>query len=579
MKTLRSLRFTTVVAVSMLAPSCTGTGESEGGDGKQDSLGCLVDKSGRGGALGSLNDPIANLVLKPAGSACAPDSFTTLMAKLREVDNLGDDGAACDADERIPVRMAPVSERTQLLNDPKQPARSVFTRECGGRDEFELFLAPLKPVQIDDIKANGLPGDVEIMALDKQRGVYNFYAIREGQWHFFGDSLDMRRRRAEAGPVKSGEHLDPALECARCHEGGGPVMKELQQPWNNWPNFGYEGEKEIDFPGETELNEAVARALGENAISQMDGRDVEERVRRGNRVWNITRVRELRASGDLAALLEPLFCSVEVNLLTSEDEPGDPNVDPSDAFYYSTEFLSGSDSFFVELPSADYNAAVKRIGQHIPDTNKIDTLTRLMFAERSGADDDYVTRLTGRAFDTNKSDIDGPEEIPPEVGDDQSPAVIDVDFVRDVMMVDATRPVFSDARCQLRQLVPELDPSQITPEGVRKAFIKALEAKSNRNKHESELLANLKNRDDGNEDTGAHAVRIANFEAACEARPVAEYMQDIIKLAVQKRVQYRLRHPDIVEAPELLPVTNIDDKLSADAHLDPVTCTCVNCGE
>ncbi len=56
-------------------------------------------------------------------------------------------------------------------------------------------------------------------------------------------------------------------------------------------------------------------------------------------------------------------------------------------------------------------------------------------------------------------------------------------------------------------------------------------------------------------------------------------MQDLIKLAAQKRVQYRLRHPDIVEAPELLPRTNIDNKVSPDAHLDPVTCTCVNCGE
>jgi hypothetical protein len=579
MKYLRSSRFASLVALSMLVPSCSGPGGSEGGEGKQDSIGCLIDKSGRGGDL-ALNDPIANLVLKPAGSACPPGNFTDLMTKLREVDNQGEQGGACETEDNDAVSLALVSERTQLLDDPKQPARSVFTRECGGRDEFELFLAPLEPLQIDRVKTQGLPADVEIIALDKARGVYNFYAIRDGRWHFFGDSLDMQRRRAAVGPIQSGEHLDPELECARCHEGGGPVMKELVRPWNNWPSDGYEGDDRVEFPGEEELHMAVAEKLGETSINEMDGLDMEERVRKGNRLWNLTRVRELRASGNVAALLEPLFCTVEVNLDTSQSSREEDDTVDSGPHFHTNHEVGPDLDLFVSYELPIYDAAVTRIGQRIEGTNKTDTNTRLIFPFRAGADDEYVVRLTGRAihFESTLSDDDEPDPVPPEVGDDQSPAVVDEDFVRDVMMIDATKPIFSDARCQLRQLVPQLEASQINPDGIRAAFIKAIEAKQNPSKHERELLANLKNRDDGTEETGAHALRMAKFGAACEARPPESFLEDLLKLAAQKRTQYRLRHPDIVESRQLLPRTNLDDKVSPDAHLDLDTCACVNCG-
>ncbi len=80
-----------------------------------------------------------------------------------------------------------------------------------------------------------LPEDVELIGFDRKKNAFNYYTIENGEWSFFGDSVDM----IQPGAAEK-------LRCAQCHTGGGLIMKELNLPWVHW-------EGETSTPGATEL--------------------------------------------------------------------------------------------------------------------------------------------------------------------------------------------------------------------------------------------------------------------------------------------------------------------------------------
>jgi hypothetical protein len=79
-----------------------------------------------------------------------------------------------------------------------------------------------------------------------------------------------------------------------------------------------------------------------------------------------------------------------------------------------------------------YVAARTAAGSNIPGLNQPDTIFKFTFVERSKADNMYVDELESRG-------------------------VVDQDFVSDVLMIDFTRPIFSDTRCSLLQFAPTFE--------------------------------------------------------------------------------------------------------------------------
>ena len=75
--------------------------------------------------------------------------------------------------------------------------------------------------------------DLEAWGWDDARSRYNYYRLDRSPakpgctWKFRGSSVgaDAMSTTARAGT------------CMRCHVNGGPVMKELPLPWNNWHSF------------------------------------------------------------------------------------------------------------------------------------------------------------------------------------------------------------------------------------------------------------------------------------------------------------------------------------------------------
>jgi hypothetical protein len=473
----------------------------------------LVDRSGRGleGRIaGRLDDPFSKHVLRP-GRKC-PTTFADVMAKLKD-----NDKTSCEeAQTRV------VSERSQVLGEG-DAFRLIVTRACDGRRAHELIFSVFG-VDAGDTE---LPADVEVVALDATRGVYNYYALEDGEWAFFGDSIDLLE-----GPGDDGER-----RCATCHPGGGLVMKELESPWLHW-------EGHNDTPGAAEFVERHAAILGK----KRDGINMESLVRAGNRVWTPKRIEHLRKDGAVKDLLRPLFCTMDVNLDSGAEFPSpvDNTQGGTEIEDVPSEFLSDLTFREIDVSPLDYRALVAAANQRVagggaPLRTKdgkpaVDTVFDFAFPETGALDKDAIAALV-------------------EAG------VIDDELRKDVLMVDFTRPVFSTDRCGLLELVPELPAAERTPAKLREGLLAAL-GSPRAGTPAAWLAANLE------ATPSDHDRVLGTFVNACRDRPKRDFMADALKVASLRRDE--LRRLPLIEFPETLPVDDLD--VAPGTRLHPVTC-------
>lgn len=459
-------------------------------------------------ALAELNDPIAQKVF--ASGSC-PKTFEELAQKLRETDT-----KSCKK-ERDGVKTRLVAERSQLIGEPDS-YRAVVSRACDGRSEHELLFSLFGIAFDGDQPPSELPEDVEIIAFDRERQVFDYYTIESGSWTHFGNSKDMLEPKAEK-----------KLRCANCHTGGGLIMKELNQPWVHW-------EGKTTTPGTDALVDAFP-SFGSKAT----GYNLEPAIKKGNDAWNSERIEHAKANKSVADLVRPLFCSVEVNIQANGGAVSTINTDfLFDPTLSRKDTLPVSASDYASLLGTNKQRITDDAGKTLKDkagNDVVDTFFKFPYPERSAADVDYVAKLVAAG-------------------------IVSEGFIKDALMVDFTRPVFSDARCKLADLAPKSASSAAQMEA---GFIKNLEAKKPAaGSAEAAFLANLK--DSG--DSKKHDQALTSFVAACKARPKRDLLSDVLRVASGRRNKVRER--PIMEFSESLPVDDLDaDPKSA---LDPVTC-------
>lgn len=524
----------------------TGGPNNGKGDDTGELVGEVLNESLRDVDFTQLGDTIAKAVLRSGDTL--PTNYEDTVAKLERFDTEG-----CTEGPTKSMTTFVVSETAQILEQPTF-YRTVTSRLCDDRQRHGLVFSAFG-VTVD----GPLPTAVEVIAFDDSAGVFNYYEVAGGEWSFFGDSNDIINGTAG--------------RCANCHIGGGLVMKELDTPWLHW-------EGHTTTPGSIDLVRAHENTLGSRGASAST---LEITVKRANIEWNRFRANTLVSSGDPKRILEPLFCSLEVNLDNGADFsnttlsriPGDFLFDPQ---------LRGSGNGAVPMASAVYQQAITEAGQFVPGlegVEKTDTFFAMVYPERSNIDDQYVETIVERG-------------------------VIDQRFVKDVLMIDFTRPIFSDARCSLLEFAPTGEQlaatcckncsagpacgdsclsaganctqpegcacggenGAFTPNRIRQGFIdNLLAANPAEGTPAAALLANLQNA----EDDPAHEMRLNTFLNACKARPQAEFMTDVMTmLSLYRR---KARQLPMFEFEATMP----DDMLSPDAnhHLDPVTCELV----
>ncbi len=458
----------------------------------------LIDRSGRGFLPASLaTDRLVSTIYHGPTKTCTVKANEIVKALATQSD--------CKPVTQI------ISETDALLGGTRPDHRAVTSFTCGGETVFVSTFG-------FNITSANVPAGVEIITQDSATGVINYFKEVAGRMNFFGSSKDFILQ----GPA--GKNLTDVRGCANCHSAGGLVMKEITTPWPHWEPGGGSPEVDKNLPQPKHFATLV-RSRREWMGTQGTAKQLETVVENGNIKWNQTRIAMLRESGDVARLLEPLFCPLEVNIGVGGK---DGSVIPEQLLSFGV--IPGTSKFeakgmtnlgSITAPAnidgsrADYDAIKAAIAQKVGSTGRDDTVMAPIFVMKAHIDLDYLDQLVAAK-------------------------VLDQQLVQDVMMVDFTRPALSVDRCDLLSRLQgvKLDASKQTPAGIRDLLIEKL-AGSDPDSAAGQLLGNLEASKAGK--SLDHKKAVDDFIAACRARAQSEkvsaggkqvsaFLADVMKL-------------------------------------------------
>ena len=297
--------------------------------------------------------------------------------------------------------------------------------------------------------------DLEAWGWDDARSRYNYYKLdrQPGEagatWKFRGSSVgaDALSDNARAGT------------CMRCHINGGPLMKELPLPWNNWHSF----KSLLDYLDGVGTDDwAIAAAprfrqlMGAEtlevdvivpSIKQFNGRRAKTLVRAlpGGAISEVT---------DGKRLLKPLFVTTEYNLNSAPQPSG---LHPFPAVGTGPEeAVAVPDTFFLNANLLAGGGFLRYRGLNVQDARQFASVLAITPAEYRRLVEDFQTTIGGARFDTQfawftpePSHIDNHlVEVLVREG------VITPQFAAAVLAVDLETPVFSEPRRSLLRFVP-----------------------------------------------------------------------------------------------------------------------------
>ncbi|MBL4634376.1 MAG: hypothetical protein JKY56_10920, partial [Kofleriaceae bacterium] len=279
--------------------------------------------------------------------------------------------------------------------------------------------------------------------------------------------------------------------------------------------------------------------------SKASGSEFEGLVKRANKVWNDSRLATLRSTAGLKETLRPLFCTVEVNVDNGSDfkspvigGEGGSEMSRISADSLLDPHLKSFGSISIEF--SDYDAAIKANGQTlagIPGVpNAIDTVFDYVFIERSNIDNVYVDKL-------------------------KDAGILDDEFIKDVLLVDFTRPIFSDDRCDLLEFAPVLSSDNFTPEKIRDGFLANLATQA-AGSPGAELRNNLLTE-------AGHSDTVKVFFDACDALDSKTMVENALQItSLNRSIASNLK---VFEFPQTMPSDNLS--VAAGSRLHPVECT------
>ena len=506
--------------------------------------------------LDGLNDPFARAVLKATSNGC-PTDMADIVAKLAVTE------PGCTQTSAIVSETGQFQDENGefLVSNPGY--RVVSARGCSGdssRPRWHMMFSNFSA------NKNSTGSDPEVIAFDAEKGIFNYYVAGRSGYEWHGDSIDIA--------TKNGNR------CGNCHNNGSIIQKELDSPWISWEHFDdisgtdtfYENfakmtveidgeEQEIDFMGR---HGALDGASVESAVE-----DAAEEYAKSGFIPHF-----LGEKGDggvqVAELLEPLFCTQEINLQTGGGDTG--SVTFRADFFLAREFadsdfnggvsaLKGGGS--VSISGELYDAGIARSGQTLRGMAQFgitDTKRRGTYPERSFQDGMITQQLMERG-------------------------VLDEDLVSDILMIDFTRPLFSDIRCGLLEEAARngafdgmTKAEDVTADAIRDGLLEAL--KDSEVPGAARLVDSLGNPDDNADQEQARN----DYVAACNARLQAEgdaFVDDLLLVASNVRTDAIEKEPidprgphHIIEVPDLMVV---DDDLPHDGSFFNEQCCIGEC--
>jgi hypothetical protein len=390
----------------------------------------------------------------------------------------------------------------------------------GQVEEGELFIGffavPDGDVLIVDQDFSAMSLMIELIAWDRTKEVYNFWELRGtgagSEWTFRGDSNDILADVAQINVGSRGPAFGTRLRCSGCHTLGGPIMKELEAPQNDWwttqrklrlSPFKLKSGDDPNSPAN------VAARLFEKAT---DASNLSQQVKQGIDRLIAVRARRGGDGQNLKQQLRSLFFTMELNLVTDslpfkEREKAGAPIEIPQAFFVDARLVGQERPIPVKL--ALYQDALKEVGsQFAPDETPglVEAFHAFVVPARSHIDNQVIDELIKQGM-------------------------LDEELVADVLAVDFTTPVYSRARASLIRFVPETARNAAE---LKEKLIAELQ-RAPQDPAAKQLLENLTNqaRSADFHRKAALAYREAVAQASTEPRAIVEWL----KLAAQRRLE------------------------------------------
>lgn len=368
----------------------------------------------------SMSDPI-RLLLK--SSLSCPDDVFKFRRMLKETG--------------LTLKTTMVANRG--FHNPSEGSFSIFEIVSGKINTIDINAGDFFFGHFTAVDANGnLIADqnpkknslmIEAFAWDNIKDVFNFYELRgngtNGQWYYRGDSLDILLDNTLLHRQPNPEHplFGDRLRCSGCHGGGGPIMKELYLPHNDW----WEPIRKLDFGGRN-FDDSLKEILKTLVPSDYFAFSVKQGIKRLDQSNLFS---SYVSSLSLQEQLRPLFCPVELNFKSdtfSNDAKKSEILIPSE-FFTDSRLLSSNSKAGIAIPRLYYELALNALGSRFPETLLADADHAWLTPVKAKSDKIAINNLIKNGL-------------------------IDKKFVADVLAIDVTNPVFSRDRCSLLKYIP-----------------------------------------------------------------------------------------------------------------------------
>jgi len=436
------------------------------------------------------NDPLAKLLL--ASDPCPRNVFelrSRLLAagakiKTTFVDNRGFHNAKSGSFSMFEI----VSGRLEPFGIDIKDGEFFFGHFTGTKGANTLF-ADQSPSSLM----------IELIAWDPVKQLYNFYELsdegQKRQWFYRGNSLDIIADVAllHRQPTPSKPQFGSRLRCSACHVAGGPIMKELAAPHNDW----WTAARPLPL-GKWKPDSALSRILQ----GLVDAGELSKSVKAGvSKLYGSEKFQQAQRALSLQEQLRPLFCPVELNL-ASDLSPFDQKTSqmkiPS-AFFVHPGLAQG----VITIARDHYAAALAAAKAKFPETSRIDADHGWLAPVKAFSDSVAIASLV-------------------------KTSIIDQEFVCDVLAVDLTNPLFSTARGNLLRLLPNKAGGD-----WQTAFKASL--KASQDPAAQELFNNLT---DPKRNVQFHQARAARFLSQCQNRLQSkEAVIAMYRLLAQRRAE------------------------------------------
>jgi hypothetical protein len=315
-------------------------------------------------------------------------------------------------------------------NNPSMGSFSLFETVTGKFEETviqegEFFYGHFTGKHKNEIILDQAPRRgkllIELIAWDYKKEAYNFYELVgqdqvSSRWFYRGDSFDALKDneflyRENGDQPKFGSRM----RCSACHNSGGPIMKELSYPHNDW----WTSKRSLLFGGaELEVNvaEYVKALLPAETFSQQ--------VKIGIQKLESSPTYKLAKSQlSLQEQLRPLFCEHEINL--------ESHTDMSSVIEIPTAFFVNPliGNTVVKFARNEYEQLLMKYNLKFPENGQNDS------------DHAWLTPVKGH------SDLLAIQSLIQN-------QVVSSQFVKSILQIDSGNPLFSKKRCDLLKRIP-----------------------------------------------------------------------------------------------------------------------------